>query len=274
MYIAIDIGGTTTRVACTSTLDSPEFIAIKKFPTHVDYTTNFEQLTEAIKEIVNNERLDGIGCGIAGPLSPDNRIIAQSPNLPLWIGKPFAQDLEKTCNCTVVLANDAVVAALGEAYYGYAKNKEFVYLIWGTGFGGTRVYMIDGKPFATGFEPGHHMVEWNSERLCGCGQYGCAESFIGGRNIQKHYNKQVRNLLESEWQEVYERATQTILNVISMHHTSLIMMGSGIALNQKPRVQAIAKMVESRLRIYPMPEIRVTELGDNIGLYGALGLLH
>src|SRR2546428_6149062 len=76
------------------------------------------------------------------------------------------------------------MAAVAEAVAGSAKGaRDFVYVTISTGLGGAIVShgrMLRGATNTAG-EIGHWPVGLEGPR-CGCGSYGCAESFAAGRD--------------------------------------------------------------------------------------------
>ncbi|MCY7409444.1 MAG: ROK family protein, partial [Chitinophagales bacterium] len=76
--------------------------------------------------------------------------------------------------------------------FGGAKNmKHFFFITLGTGLGsgivsdGKIVYGHDG--FAG--EMGHVIIKNGSNRLCGCGRYGCLETYCSATGLRKSYMK-------------------------------------------------------------------------------------
>lgn len=273
MYIAIDIGGTNIRVATAETLGTPSFAEIRKFQVENDYDRDLMLIARSVRDMVRRRPIDGIGCCFAGPISEERTAILGSPNIPDWIGKPFVNDLSHEFGCEVLLENDAACAALGEAVYGQGKKRDFLFLIWGTGFGGTSVTQTGDDIELRPMEAGHTILEWNSERICGCGQVGCAEAYLGGVNIQKYGGKSAEDLTEKEWEPIYEHMAHAVINVLATNYKPFIIFGGGIAVNQKHRLaNNIEQVLRQRIKIFPAPTLLITEHADSIGLLGCLAL--
>lgn len=273
MYIAIDIGGTNIRVGGSPSVENPVIGDLRKFDIRNDYVQDLDMIIQQVKSLAGRS-VDGIGCCFAGPLNEAKDSILASPNLSSWIGKPFVDDLKKAFHCSVMLENDAACAALGEATYGYGAGKSFLFLIWGTGFGGAAVKRTDDITKIQAMEPGHIILGWDSDRECGCGQLGCAEAYLGGANILKYLGKPANELTEVEWETLDEYMAHAIINILAVRFEPLIIFGGGIAINQRERLPRIAKLVEQRIRIFPPPAIHVTDLGDDTGLLGCFALLN
>lgn len=277
MYIAADIGGTNIRVAFSPDINdlSNNIKRHSNIPITNNYATDLNAILQAVDTIYDHEhkKLNGICIGLPGVMAEDGKTIMVGANIPGWIGKQLGVDLENILDCKIFIENDDTIAAYGEAKYGFGKGQNFVYHTWGTGFGGAKVEQSDGLIHVRQFEAGHHIIHWNEGRLCGCGQTGCAEAYIGGNNIEKYYGKQVSMLSANEWDEVLTSLAQTLLNTLVYNPTSLIILGGGIAINQKDKLGIITNKLQERLRVYPAPELRITSIGDDLGLYGAFAVL-
>ena len=190
----IDIGGTSTKyglvdeygkILVRGSVVTPQFDKAEDFAKVVVASLVMES------EKLDNADLRGIGIG-----SPNGNYytgtIEFAPNLP-WKGTvPLAKYFMDEINLPVAVTNDAKAAALGEMIFGGAKNmKDFLFVTLGTGLGsgivsaGKLVYGHDG--FAG--EMGHMIVKEDSNRLCGCGRYGCLETYASATGIRKSYMK-------------------------------------------------------------------------------------
>jgi len=188
--IGIDIGGTFTK---TGFVDREgNIFAENSSPTDpfdsVDvYLYNLvKELKEAEKKLEEPYKIVGIGIGAPNG-NYHKGTIEQATNLK-WKGIiPFTDMMKEHYDLPIKLTNDANAAALGEKIYGGAKNlNNFVMITLGTGLGsgivvnGDLVYGHDG--FAG--EQGHVNVVENG-RLCGCGNYGCLETYASAPGIKR-----------------------------------------------------------------------------------------
>ncbi len=194
MVVGIDIGGTNTKfglvdengnVLIQDRVNTATFKKAEDF-THV--------LTSSILQLASSQEgfeLAGVGIG-----SPNGNYytgtVEYAPNLP-WKGIVHLTKLFKeSFKLPVALTNDAKAAAMGEMRFGGAKNmRDFLFITLGTGLGsgivsnGALVYGHDG--FAG--EMGHTIIKEGSNRLCGCGRYGCLETYTSATGIRKSYMK-------------------------------------------------------------------------------------
>jgi predicted NBD/HSP70 family sugar kinase len=101
---------------------------------------------------------------------------------------------------SVFVENEANAAALGEYYFGVARNvQNLIYLSAGVGLGGGII--IKGKLFrgSGGYagEIGHMTVDPDGE-LCGCGKRGCWETVVGPRAIVRRVKEALETNIESQ----------------------------------------------------------------------------
>jgi predicted NBD/HSP70 family sugar kinase/DNA-binding XRE family transcriptional regulator len=154
------------------------------------YIKKAEELIETAREIAENKGLPlmGIGVAIWGMIDHAKGMIHYAPNLK-WRDIPLESKWNKLFNVPVYIENDANASALGEYYFGAAKNiEDFIYLSMDIGIGGGII--SKGRLFrgASGFagEIGHMVIDQNGE-ICSCGRRGCLETKAGRRVIVKRY---------------------------------------------------------------------------------------
>lgn len=271
MYVSIDVGGTNSRIAIFNSFENPKIHDIATFPHSGGYSEDVKNIASSIKKMTN-ERVDGIGMSIAGLLNKDKSQLQVCPNLPGWMGQPIKSDLMEIFDCSVVLDNDGAATALGEAMFGHGRGKDFLFLIWGTGIGGTAVENVNGQLHVSPFEPGHYPLVWNGE-LCPCGQRGCLEVSCGGAGIEARYGKPAKELTEQEWEEVIESFAQAMISIAMIRPTSLIIMSGSIAVKQKSRIEKINNIMHDNMKVFDPPKIEISLFNEHAGLYGGLGLL-
>jgi glucokinase-like ROK family protein len=135
-------------------------------------------------------RLLGVGVGVPGLVDVSNGLLRLAPNLH-WVEVPIRDVLASHFDCPIYVENEANAAALGEYYFGAARNvKDFIYLSTGIGLGSGIV--IGGKLFRGMFgyagEAGHMTMDVHGE-LCGCGKRGCWETFVGPRAVEQRVRR-------------------------------------------------------------------------------------
>ena len=157
-------------------LDVFSLPVIREDPGEVTINKLIDVVEKYIEEQGIAKEIVGIGFGIPGLLDIEKGVVIFSNNL-LWENLPIAEMFQKRLPYPIRIANDANVAALGEAIFGAGKGVPYVIMLTlGTGVGGGIV--LDGKLYegneGKGAELGHTVVQYGG-RLCTCGRNGCLD---------------------------------------------------------------------------------------------------
>ena len=187
VVLGIDIGGTNTIYGFITRDGSIIF--------HDEIPTNgakpisdlIGRISDNVEEFFSkNQEYSLKGIGIGAPNGNHYTGMIQSPPNLSWGNIDIVSLFSEKINCKTLLTNDANAAALGEKFFGLAKNMEdFVVVTLGTGLGsgifssGKLLYGHDG--FAG--EMGHISIDFNG-RLCNCGNKGCLESYASATGIK------------------------------------------------------------------------------------------
>ncbi len=206
LAVGIDIGGTNTVYGIVDRRGNILEQGSLSTRAHDDISVYIDTLYCHVMPLIEKSEGEIIGIGIGAPNGNYyNGTIEFAPNLP-WKGViPLAHMVQEQFGRTVQVTNDANAAAVGEMTFGAAKGiKDFIMITLGTGLGsgivinGQLVYGHDG--FAG--ELGHVIVE-KEGRHCGCGRYGCLETYVSATGI-------VRTMLEL----LREKKTDSILRTL------------------------------------------------------------
>ncbi len=239
MQIGIDVGGTKIKLGSFTSLEKPQISNSITISTSNNCEEDIKEVTKAIFTL-SKGIIEGIGIGLPGVLNKEKSKILIANNLKSWENKEIKHEFEKRFNCKVVIENDATAAALGEALYGNGINKDFLFITWGTGIGGTFVKKLNGRIYTFSSELGHQIIKEDGV-IDSCGQKGCLEAYCGGKGIENLYEKSPAKLLDKEWREVEESFAKGLLNIVAIHPVELIIFSGGIALNQEIRISHIQK---------------------------------
>ncbi|MGE5393942.1 MAG: ROK family protein [Candidatus Saccharibacteria bacterium] len=193
--IGIDIGGTNTAIGVVDELGNVMVKGNIATPSHGDINRYIEDLSQAVKELINSVKLlnpdieiQGIGIG-----APNGNYysgtIEYAPNLS-FKGVVHLVNLLKAKFpeiSAIALTNDANAAAIGEMIYGGAKGMQnFVMYTLGTGVGsgivvnGDLVYGHDGFAGECG-----HTTLIPGGRICGCGALGHLEAYCSAPGMKR-----------------------------------------------------------------------------------------
>lgn len=141
---------------------------------------------------ISAEKLLGIGLSVPGLVDVSSRIVILAPNLG-WQEADIRGMLEDSLDYPVYIENEAMASAICEDWIGECRDvSDFVCVNIKSGIGAgifTDGSLYRGTSGSAG-EVGHIVVDENGTR-CGCGNYGCLETYAStGRIVEK-----VRKLL-------------------------------------------------------------------------------
>ena len=186
--VGVDISIESTTYAMVDVRGN--ILAEDAFPTedYPDVNNYVTALSEKIVTMVEQNggyetiRSIGVSCPSASIVSG---CIENAANLP-WKGiVPLSAMLRDRIGLAVGLSNDAHISALGEYAFGSAHGMQnFIIISLGVGIGSC--FVSDGHEHRGhgGYagEFGHTCV-YPDGRLCGCGNKGCIEAYVGAKGI-------------------------------------------------------------------------------------------
>lgn len=272
MYIALDIGGTNTRIASFKNINPSSRVDYERIPTNKDYEKGFEDIKNFISGFAGSEKIDSIGISMALPLSPKNETVF-TVNLSAWGWSALKLEsyLKKELRANVNILNDASAGALGELFTGNHNYKEFLFLTWGTGFGGVYIKKDQKRIDIYEFEPGH-LVVVDGGRECICGKKGCLQAYVGGRAIQEIYSKHAEKISDLEWKEILDYMKMGLNIILEKHPVSNIILDGRATIEHPAFVKKLERMISTS---YPAwVNFEQPSVGDEAPLYGALMALN
>ncbi len=156
------------------------------------FETIIKRVAELIRKLIgvsglDEEKIIGVGMGIAGFINVHENIVLTSPNFG-WERVHPDEELKKYLGYPIVYDNLTRVMALGELHYGAGERFDnFICLKLGMGLGSGVI--LDRKPFfgahGYGSEAGHTIIQADSLYRCKCGNNGCFEALVSGQYILK-----------------------------------------------------------------------------------------
>lgn len=309
LILGIDLGGSKILAAVVDTQG-------RVVSGHENVTPADKGREAVIQRIVDSARgaleqarvamskISVVGIGAAGISNPEAGILFTSPNLPGLREVLLADIIQEKLSKKTFIINDANAAALGELYYGAARNaRNFIYITISTGIGGGIV--IDGKIYtgAIGIagEVGHMTIDDNGP-TCNCGNRGCWETLASGtaltRDAKLRISKRVKtSILEYAQgnvgnvtpQVIYRAAEKGdkvakeliaktgyyvgvgLANLINIFNPELIVVGGGLSSIGDMLLEPAFKTAEKRAYKEAFQAVRFAsaELGGNSAAIGA-----
>jgi glucokinase len=248
--------------------------------------------------------ISAVGIGAAGISNPEAGILFTSPNLPGLREILLGDIIQEKLGRKTFIINDANAAALGELYYGAARNaRNFIYITISTGIGGGVV--IDGNIYtgAIGIagEVGHMTIDDNGP-TCNCGNRGCWETLASGtaltRAAKLRISKRVKTSILEYAQGSIDNVTPQVIhsaaekgdkvakeliaqtgyyvgvglaNLINIFNPELIVVGGGLSNIGDMLLEPAFKTAEKRAYKEAFQAVRFAsaELGGNSAAIGA-----
>ncbi len=306
--IGADIGGSSVKLGLFQ--ESGNLISKWEIPTRLEKRgayilqdiANF--LEEKLQEGgIDKEEVIGLGIAVPGPIL-EGGIVNQCANLG-WGVFSVEEEMSKLIPIKKIRAiNDANAAALGEMWQGSgAGHKNMVMLTLGTGVGGGVI--SEGKvlmgSFGAAGEIGHMQVCFHEEMPCGCGKRGCLEQYASASGMcrvaklklleskrssvlreRKEFSakeicdaaKEGDALALEVLEEACEKLGRALSYISAVMDPDLYVIGGGVS-----RAGSIlTDKIEEYFRRYAFhsskkAQIRLAELGNDAGIYGAARLV-
>lgn len=275
--IAIDIGGTSTRVALFHDINKKE---IKKFATNQIFEEQIKQIVDTINSF--NENISAISISAPGPADYLTGVFGDLPNIPLWKGKNILQSIKNATGvANVVCQNDANLMALAHHYYFNNQKGITQFFTISTGLGAGLI--IDNRIFqgAYGYaqEIANLPVAFNPEQGKGLGK-GAVEYFASGSGIALRTKMQTQEALNQynsndQIKSIIDEAIDALANAIATHvaiiNPSLIVFDGSVARNNHWYIEKAIQIARERSFAvqFEKLEFKFAELGDDAALIGA-----
>jgi predicted NBD/HSP70 family sugar kinase len=276
IYIGLDIGG--SKILAASANRKGEIIERLRAETPPGLQDGLNLLTQLVSQLGQGNQIVSIGAAIGGPLDWETGQVSPL-HQPEWRNVPLKSILEKKFGCPFRVDVDTNVAALGEYKFGNISASRLLYLTVSTGMGGG--FLIDGKLYrgAGGYhqEVGHQSINYRCSRperiQCECGVPDCLEALVSGNAIRRIYQKPAEQLTAAEWEEVGYNLGQGLRNLAAVYAPDVIVLGGGVAIGGGEKLLKPAiRVMKKHLKIIPHPEVRLSVLGYDSALMGAIAL--
>lgn len=284
--LTVDLGGTQMRAAVVKLDGHIEHRAAVPTPRDAPCPTALEHLMDEVRnEGGGRGAYEAIVVGVPGRVDYCAGRLEHAPNLPpTWPAELNQDSLGAQFDAPVHLANDADLAAVGEAYFGAGRPyTDVVYVTISTGIGAGVV--LDGsllRATRSLAEIGHTIIA--VDQLAG-DKPATAEELGAGPALE--HNAQAAGLDESgaalvalvtsgdprarlAWDQTMQAAGAGVVNLAHMFSPDAIVIGGGVGRNgslvQKPLAAMLDEYGPQGLDV-PI-ELVEASLGDDSGLIG------
>ena len=251
-------------------------------------------ITDSVDSFILSQRLKrsfvlGVGIGVPGPVDTSRGIVHFLPNIPGWKEVKLKKILEDKTKLPVFIDNDAKLMTLAEHEAGAAKKyKNVLCVTLGTGVGGGLIIndlLYRGTDNAAG-EVGHFPLDERGP-LCGCGAWGCLETYIGNHRIIKDARKLFGPKITLErvsalarqnnlkaiafWSQVAKKLGLALSGIVNLLNLDLIVIGGGVSYAGGVLFENIRRTIHLRAMRVQAKRVRVVKakLGINAGIIGA-----
>ena len=235
-YIALDIGGTHTRIARIQAGSRGKFKIQETRELATGDYNNFRKFITDVKTVIREiwqDNIAGIGIGVGGFIDYQKGMVLDWTHYPWIQDHSFYKELGKEFGVPVSVRNDAECFAMGEWAFGAGKDHKssvFFGAILGTGIGGC--LLLDGRPFkgSRGYagEIGEFEVAGNDlERAAGGHIFG--ERFGSpGKDLYKKAVKGEAKALGA-FNEYGKLAGGVVHSIVAAYDPDLIVLGGSIS---------------------------------------------
>ena len=249
----------------------------------------------------------GIGVGLPGTVDIQNRRLLFSYNLD-WYDIAFDEIWQAKFGLPVYVENDANAAAVGEYYFGIARDvKNFIFIFLSSVGLGSGIFiggrlLRGGNGFAG--EIGHMTIDPHGEP-CTCGRLGCWEAMVGPRAIAPRVSSQdldpaspLYRLLDGKSETatfakiaaaaqeddpvaldvihyVGETLAAGIANLVTIFNPEMVVLGGELSLVDGLLLPVVEQAVKSRVFKHPAEilQVKMSTHGVNACIKGAVTLV-
>jgi glucokinase len=283
--LAADVGGTQMRAALVD--DKGRILLRRSVPTpaEADVPASLTDLIASMAGEQGHGIVSHAVVGLPGAVDYEEGRLLWAPHLPeQWPEQLSTAGLSEHLGLPVRIANDADLAAVGEAWFGAGAASHAVgYLTISTGIGAGVVHggrLLRGPRSLA--EVGHAVIDWRAwvdgapatleelgsgsgvarlAREAGLGAVGAEEILAGAATDEPH--------AVAIWQQAIAACAAGVSNLVMSFYPSTVVIGGGLG-RQDQFFGPLRDMVLQRPTHHPADlQIVRSALGDDAGLSGA-----
>ncbi|HEY6319549.1 MAG TPA: ROK family protein, partial [Acidimicrobiia bacterium] len=276
-----DLGGTNMRAAAVDATGAILERAVAPTPRRA---ATLDPFLTFVEDFAARHDVEHAVVALPGRVDHQRGLLLHAPNLPDgWAPLLTRATLEGALGRPVALANDADVAAVGEARFGAGRGHgDIVYLTISTGVGAG--ILVGGRlllPRYSGGEVGHSVVEG---ALAAAGEDGTVEGLGSGTAINRAaraagldaVGPDIVRLVQAGdpvaaqvWDDAMFAVALGVVNLAHLVAPTVVVIGGGVGRNGELVHAPIRAALEHLGPAGPRAEVVGAELGDDSGLIGA-----
>jgi glucokinase len=287
IVLAADIGGTQMRAALVDATGTVLVRRSEPTPAGADAPSALIDLLGTVAVLEGHGTVSHAVVGLPGSVDYTSGHLLWAPNLHHeWPDRLSRDSLAQELDVPVYIANDADMAAVGEAFFGAGADKtDVAYLTVSTGIGAGVVQarrLVRGRYSLA--EVGHTVVDWQSWHA---GRPGTLEELASGSGVARQARESGLEGLDARglraaatdgderaaaiWQGAVDACAVGIENLIMSFSPTAVVIGGGLG-RQEDFFNAVRDHVVGRPEHHP-PDLEVlpASCGDDAGLVGAAG---
>jgi glucokinase len=278
--LAVDLGGTHLRAALVD--DTGEILVRRSVETpHEGLLPT--RLVDLMILVAADRVVKATVVGAPGPVDYQKGRLEWAPHIPAtWVAELSEVWLGERLGRPVTLANDADLAAVGEAYFGAGRPyRDLAYLTVSTGIGAGVLLngrLVHGHHSIA--EIGHTIIDrqaWREGRPATLEQLGSGSSVarlseeaglghLDGRHLEAEV---ARGSVTAQhvWDSVVEAVTIGVLNLSRLFEPQVVIIGGGLGSRER-----LLGPIREYLAAHPQSatfELLPAQLGDDVGLIGS-----
>jgi glucokinase len=282
--LAVDLGGTRMRAAIVD--GSGRVLERCAAPTPHD-AHGPDALVALATNVLDRDAVASAVVGVPGRVHYGKGLLEHAPNLPAsWASTLTEATLREVLGVPVALANDADMAAVGEAIFGAGRAfDDVVYITISTGVGGG---VVLGGRLVHGFrslaEIGHTVID---RRAVHEGRPATVEQLASGTALASHAaalgldarGADLVALIDQDqrariaWNDMVEVAGLAVVNLAHVFAPEVVVVGGGVGRSGEKLLAPIRAVLGAQgpQGRDASPLVLNGTLGDDAGLIGAAG---
>ena len=271
--IGVDLGGTNIRAG---KIVHEKIIHLTKLPTPA--RGSVEEVLDQIYAVIDGCFDAGtitIGVGVPSVVDVENGIVYDVTNIPSWKVVPLKELLEARYKIPVYVNNDANCFAVGEKYFGKAKEcKNIVGVTLGTGLGCGLIFngkLYEGSNCGAGEFGNVPYLSHNVEYYCS-GQFFTDEKKVKAIDIF-HQAQKGESVALNLFAEYGTHLGEALKSILYAYDPDVIILGGAVSQSfeffKKAMFQALQDFAYSN--VLANLKIEVSDL-ENSAIYGAAAL--